>query len=130
MFRRVIAVLAGYLVFAVPAALLFALTRQDPLLAPSVEFAVVSTVYGMAFAFLGGWIAAKFGGTGEMRNSVLVGIVILLIAVISLLVQIGKGSIWSQLATIVLIAPSAVVGGWVRHRSVRARDKSASHPDQ
>jgi len=52
--KTTLAVVAGCLVFAMPAALLFALSGEDPHVTPTIGFAIVSTLYGMAFAFLAG----------------------------------------------------------------------------
>ncbi len=117
MVRKVVATFVGYLFFAVPAALLFALSGQDPHLVPSAWFAIVSTLYGMLFASLGGWVAATICRKDELKVGLYVAVVIGLVALFSLLVQWGKGSAWSQVVAFVLIAPSALVGSWIRHRS-------------
>ena len=58
MMRSVLAVLAGYLTFAVTGGLLFAVTGVDPHASPTPLVAVGTIVYGMVFAALGGWLAA------------------------------------------------------------------------
>ena len=49
--RTVIAVIAGYVIFAASAVLLFNLTGHDPHAVASGQFMMVSIVYGMAFDF-------------------------------------------------------------------------------
>ena len=117
MMRRVAVVITGYLVFTLSAALLFAMSGQDPHLVPSLGFAIVSILYGMAFAFIGGWLAALLGRKDELTHAVFVAALIFLIALISLLLQVGHGSMWSQLAAIFLMSPSAIFGGWARRHS-------------
>jgi len=53
------AVLAGYLTFGISAALLFGLTGVDPNAAAPMSFMVLTALYGIAFAILGGYLAAK-----------------------------------------------------------------------
>ena len=117
MLKSIAAVLLGYLVFAVPAGLLFIVSGQDPHLEPTLAFEVGSVVYGMVFAFIGGWISGIIANRNEVRHAIGVGVIILILAVISIVVQIGKGSMWSQLSTIFLMVPSAVFGGYVRQRT-------------
>jgi fructose-specific phosphotransferase system IIC component len=108
--------MTGYLIFAVSAALLFQFTQQDPHASPSAAFAVGSVLWGMLFAASGGFTAAKIARRPSLLPGFLVGGLIATGAIASLLLQGGQGSIWSQLAAVLLMAPAAVAGNWIRRR--------------
>jgi len=128
MLKSIGAVLAGYLIFAVPAALLFVLSGRDPHAVPTLSFAVGSVVYGMAFAFSGGWSAGTIAHRNELGHAIGVASVILSLAVLSTLLQRGHGSVWTQLSTVIFMVPSAVLGGFVRKRTKKS-DSLAMHPN-
>jgi hypothetical protein len=87
--RLVLAVVTGYLVFAVSGAALFQLTQQDRHAEPGLKFAILSVVWGVLFAGFGGFVAAR----GAKCNA-----------------------IWEHLAAMLLMAPSACAGGLIKPR--------------
>ncbi len=112
--RHVVAVLAGYLVFALLAAALFALSHRDPHAAPDARFLVFSIAYGILSAVLAGYVAGAIGRTDPMSHARTVALAIAAVAIVSLLARPAGASIWSQAAAIFLFAPSAIAGGWLR----------------
>jgi hypothetical protein len=52
----------------------------------------------------------------ELQHAIGVAAIILILALISLAIQYGHGSVWSQLATVIFMVPSAVIGGMVRRK--------------
>jgi len=123
--RSIAAVLAGYLVFAVSAYLLFVLFDQPPHEAAPFWFMVTAAVIGMFFAFIGGYVAAYLAGRYPRAHGIAVAGVLALGAAVSLVATLGKGAIWSQVAALVLMAPSAVLGGWIRERQLTPPDSAA-----
>ena len=109
--RNVFAVIVGYLVFGATAGLLFAVTRRDPHLDQPAVFVVLSIVYGVFFATAGGFVAARTAPRQPRRNAAFVGVIIAVLALVSLTVNLGRGSLWSEIATLGLMAPAAVLGG-------------------
>ena len=109
--RVVLAVITGYLIFAISSALLFQFSGHDPRVMPGLAFGVFSVAWGMAFAGLGGYLAPRIAKRATWMPGVLVGCVIAVGAIVSLCFEAGKGSIWSQVAAIVLMAPAAGFGG-------------------
>jgi hypothetical protein len=99
--RSVIAVIVGYLIFALSAFAFFQVSGQPPHQAAPVPVMIGSIALGMVFALLGA-----------------VATVLALGAAISLLSTMGKGAVWSQVAALVLMAPCAALGGWLRMRQV------------
>ncbi len=116
MVRSVVGVVVGYLVFGASAAMLFALNGQDPNIVPGTGFLAASVVYGVAFAILGGFLAAVIAGRKEVVHAGIVAAIIATIALVSLLAKFGKSSIWSEVSVLVLMAPAALFGGNLRSR--------------
>jgi hypothetical protein len=116
--RSIVAVVVGYMVFAVSAFLVFELFDQPPHEAAPLWFMVTAAVLGMFFAFVGGYVAAFLAGRHPRAHGVAVAALLALGAAFSLVATLGKGAVWSQVAALVLMAPSAVGGGWIRERQV------------
>jgi hypothetical protein len=108
--RSIAGVFVGYAVFAVSAVVLFRAAGRDPHAEQDFLFTTGAIVYGMTFAALGGLIAALVAGRRPVLHAAIVGAVLAVGALVSLLSRPGAGAIWSQLAAIVLMAPSTVVG--------------------
>lgn len=121
--RSVIAVVLGYLVFAIPAFALFRLTGRDPHASSSSEFMLLSTVYGASFAALGGFSAAWLAQRWEIEHALAVSSLISVGGAISLLTQSADEAMWSQLAALLIMAPAAIVGGYIRSRQVASAKK-------
>jgi hypothetical protein len=114
--RVFLAVLIGYAIFTASAVLLFQFTQQDPHATPSSAFATASVIWGMIFAALGGFTAVRIARSTGILPSVLVGTVIAALALAAIAVEAKIGSIWPELATLLLVAPSAAAGGLIRRR--------------
>jgi RsiW-degrading membrane proteinase PrsW (M82 family) len=119
MLRSVGAVIVGYLVFAVSAVTLFAVTGRDAHAEAPVWFMVGSTLYGMLFAFVGGYIAARLAGRSPVGHALAITAIIALGTLVSIFTRPAGGTIWSQLTALFLMAPLATVGGWVASRRKR-----------
>ncbi len=112
--RSVIAVVAGYLVFAVSAGLLFGLSGRNPKVWPGIGFAVFSTLYGMAFAFAAGCIAARLARGNPVHHAAAEAAMIALVAALSMLLQAQGASIWSEVSVLLFMAPAAAASGFSR----------------
>jgi hypothetical protein len=118
MIRSVAAVFVGYLVFALSAFAFFQATGQEPHQVGTMSVMVGSAAFGMAFALLGGYLAAWLAGRQPMKHGIAVAVVLAVGALASLLSTVGKGAVWSQAAALVLMAPSAAFGGWLRAKQL------------
>lgn len=112
--------MAGYLLFAVPAFALFQVSGRDPHQEQDLTFAAFSILWGMAFAFAGGYAAGALAGRRPRLHGGAVALILALGATASMLAQPGKGARWSQAAAVVLMAPAALAGGMVRGRGSAA----------
>lgn len=119
--RSVVAVLLGYMVFAVSALALFRLSGRDPHAAHDVPFMLWSVLYGVLFAALGGFLAAWVAESWEIEHALGVSCLIAVSGAISLLTQSADSAMWTQLAALLIMAPAALAGGYLRSRQVAAR---------
>jgi surface polysaccharide O-acyltransferase-like enzyme len=114
--RTVLGVVLGYLLFSLSAVLLFQLTKREPHAAASLGFAFVATFYGIAFAFLGGYLAARLARRPDLLAATLVAALIALGATISLVATWRQAAHWSQWTAIFFMAPAAALGGRIAKR--------------
>jgi hypothetical protein len=118
--RTLGAVIGGYLIFALSAVALFQLSGRDPHTPQPLWFIVASVTYGMVFAAVGGFVAARLAPTRSPLHAGTVAGVLALGASVSLVASPGAGATWSQWAALALMAPSAYFGGHLATRSQRA----------
>ena len=118
MVRSILAVVVGYFVFALSAFAFFKISGQPPHQAAPMPIMIGSIALGMVSALFGGYVAAWLGRRRPLAHGGAVAAFLALGATVSLLGTLGKGAIWSQVAALVLMAPCAVMGGWLRLRQV------------
>lgn len=114
--RSTVSVLAGYMLFAVSAFLLVKIFKQSPHQVAPIWFMVFATAVGMVGAGLGGYVAGALAGSHPLGHAIGVAAVLMVRATASLISTLGRGAIWSQVAALALMAPSAILGGWIRNR--------------
>ena len=117
--RSIGAVVFGYLLFAFSAFAFFRISGQPPHQTAPPALMFGSIAVGVIAAFLGGYAAAWLAARRPLAHGVAVALVMAWGATVSLLSTLGHGAIWSQLAALLLMAPSAFFGGWVRARQLR-----------
>ena len=115
--RSIASVLLGYIVFAVSAFSYFKIVKQAPHEAAPLSIMLGSIAIGIVAAYLGGYLAALLAGRRPLTHGIAVACILALGAAASLASTLGHGgAIWSQVAALVLMAPSAAAGGWFRSR--------------
>lgn len=112
--KSIVAVVLGYSTFAVLAFAFFRLSGQAPHRPAPMLVMFGSILVGAAGALLGGYLAASIAGRRPLAHGVAVAVVLAAGATVSLVSTIGHGSVWSQIAALVLMAPCAIAGGWFR----------------
>ncbi len=120
--RSILAVLAGYALFAASAVVLFRISGQDPHSSDSVGFMIVSFGYGFFFATLAGFVAALIAGRYEIEHSLAVAALIAAAGAASLLMRSSLGVVWIQLAALLVMAPASMAGGYLRMRLARGSE--------
>src|SRR5215472_4900681 len=118
--RTVLAVVAGYLIFAGSAVLLFHLTNVDPHSPAALSFKTFTIAYGLAFAFLSGFVAGNIAWRTDLVCGIALALVIAVGATISMLARPGAGALWTQSAALLLFAPASLAGDWIGRRTRRA----------
>src|ERR1043166_6640537 len=107
--RNILAVILGYAVFVVSAALLFQLSGIDPHAEPATGFIVLSIIYGILFSFLGGLLTQLISRSGKLGINYVLAASIAGFAAYSLFKTTGNH--YSQYAAIFLFAPASILGG-------------------
>lgn len=120
--KSILSVVAGYFIFALPSFAFFKISGQAPHQTAPLPFMVASMVFGAAFALFGGYVAAWLAPRAPLAHGIAVAVILAAGATGSLLSTLGKGLIWSQVAALALMTPCAVLGGWLRARTVSRRD--------
>ncbi|MEO8672188.1 MAG: hypothetical protein ABI411_12800 [Tahibacter sp.] len=115
----VVSVLIGYAIFASSVLVFFHIVGQPPHQDAPLGVALASVLVGIIAAFLGGYAAGGLAGRRPLAHAVAVAAVLSAGAIASLISTLGHGSIWTQLAALLLMAPSAVCGGWLCARMNR-----------
>ena len=115
--RSIGSVLAGYVIFAVSSFAIFRIAARAPHAAAPAWFMVLSTVLGIVFALIGGYVAGWLARRRSFAHGAAVGVLIALGAAMSLWMTLGHGAVWTQVAALVCMAPAAAVGGRMRARA-------------
>jgi hypothetical protein len=118
MLRSIGAVAAGYLVFGGSAALLFQLSGQQPHAPSTAAFKIGSVIWGAVFALIAGFLTAHIAGRKPSTHAAIVAALIAAGALVSLIFSPGGTARWSQLAALLVMAPSAWLGGALAKRDV------------
>ena len=114
--RTFLAVVTGYFIFAASAVLLFHLTNVDPHSPAALGFKALTMAYGLAFAYLAGFVAGRIARRADLVCGIAVALVIALGATISMIARPGAGALWTQTAALLLFAPASLAGDWTRRR--------------
>jgi peptidoglycan/LPS O-acetylase OafA/YrhL len=118
-------VLAGYLMFAASSAAFLLISGRTPEANPTLIFMTISIAYGIAAGIVAGWVTGRLVGRAETAHGILLAGVIAIAALATYLYefQFGSGFKWSQMLTMFVFAPMAVVGGVLRE-SQRGRARA------
>jgi hypothetical protein len=111
--RSIFAVFAGYLIFALPSVAFFRFTGQDPHAGATPTFMMGAFAWGIVCSVAAGWTAAKIAQRRETLHGALVAGVIAIFALASMYLS-RQGAWWTQIAAMLVFAPFAILGGFVR----------------
>ena len=109
MIRKVLSVLAGYLIFVATSLALFKLSGQSPHSDPTILFAILTAAYGVIFSFFAGLIAQLIAKTKDLKINYILALIIEGFATFSFFKS--DGNHWTQLLAIFIFAPVSVLGG-------------------
>ncbi len=114
--RSVLAVIAGYLIFAVCSFALFRVSGRDPHADASLQFKLVTILCGMVFAFVGGYVTSRLAPRKPVAHGVALAVLMALFAAISMFTMPVGGNSWTQVSAIFLMAPAAIIGSALARR--------------
>jgi hypothetical protein len=123
--RHFVGVIAGYLFFGLASAALLGASGVDPRLSPTFGIALLTIFAGIVFAVAAGFFASIVSPFGS-RAARHLAIVMAVFAAIFAVAEWRTGSVWSQIVTIFVLAPSALIGGINEER----RSRSDSLPNR
>jgi len=109
MIRNVAAILAGYTLFVISSLILFRVAGVDPHRPASMNFQMLTVVYGAVFSFLSGFLVQLIAKIKQIVLNYILALVIAGFAVLSLIK--ADGVYWSQLLAIIIFAPVSFWGG-------------------
>jgi len=110
--RNILAVVVGYLIFAVSAVLLFNLAGIDPHAETGTGTKVTVIVFGCVFAFVGGYAAKLIAATSTLKINFVLAVLMAVFATFSFFKSPGEH--YTQIAAIFLFAPVSIIGGIMR----------------
>jgi len=114
--RTAIGVIAGYIFFALGAVVIFAVSGRDPHASAELGFMIASTIGGMVSALIAGLMASAIARRRDGRPALILAGLIALVALISMFTMRAGGDRWTTIATLLFMAPCAVVGGIIYDR--------------
>ena len=111
--RTAIGVIAGYVLFAFSAALLYAVAGVQPDAAQTGSFLLLRVAFGVAVAAGAGILAGRVARERHRLAALSLALVIAAGAVVTLMERPDITTLWIQLAAVLLMAPAAVAGDWL-----------------
>ncbi len=114
MIRKILSILVGYILFVVTSILLFKISGQDPHQPSTLNFQLLTALYGALFSFLSGLVVPVIARTKTINLNYILAFIIAGFASFSLIKS--EGSHWSQLFAILIFAPASIFGGLFYNR--------------
>lgn len=107
--RNIAAVIVGYLIFAVPAVLLFDLSGIDPHAETGLMIKFGVFIFGCVFSFIGGYAAKLIAATNSVTVNIVLAVLMAAFAAFSFFKSPGEH--YTQIGAIFLFAPASLLGG-------------------
>ena len=122
MLRSIISIIAGFILWYVLIVILWVLFGYSVQNKPPEGFLIFSLLIEIIFAVGAGYVTALIANKGkEQLHGFILGIVFAVLGMVDVIVCLVKeiqDPLWIPISTIVIIAPCAVLGGWLRSKRV------------
>ena len=121
MLRSIVSIVVGFIVWYASVVILWILFGYNAGNMPSSDFLMFSVVVEALFAVGVGYLTALIAKKKEHIHGIILGIVFAVYGIVDLIIYFLKDfemPFWVPVTTIVIIAPCAVLGGWLRSRRV------------
>jgi len=114
--RSILAVILGYLVVAIATMVTFAIAFPNPDSAqlPSISLMLFLLGAGVLYTIIGGYVTAFIARKAEIKHTLALGSLMVILGIISMIATFGKEPLWFQLVLIITPIPSALAGGYLR----------------
>ena len=112
----ILGIVLGDVIFVDGSALLLYATKMDPHALAPTRFIVLISLEGIVMALAGGFVVGWIGRRTDLVCGIILAVIIAGGAIASMIGKLGAGAIWPQIATLLLMAPSALAGDWLRLR--------------
>lgn len=105
-----------FFLFSVIGAVLLSSLGRDPDelndFAETATFIAVSSLVGLLFSALGGYVSARISGRAEIRNALATGVLSVLVGIVFFAGFPASPRSWFDLLSLILIIPFALLGGY------------------
>jgi hypothetical protein len=81
-----------------------------------VSFGVVNLIYGTLYAVFGGYVCAVIAKQNRMKHGLALAGLVFLLSLVSVYIDRGQQPVWYQVMLVILGAPGAAAGAWIRAR--------------
>jgi len=115
MLKKIISVIVGYAIFVVSSLALFQLSGQNAHAEATLNFQLITLVYGAFFSFLSGLVVQLIAKPKNLYLNYILAFILAGFATFSLFK--AEGNHWTQLMAIVIFAPTSILGGLYYLRS-------------
>ena len=116
MLRKIVSVIAGYMVFAISSVLLFNLTHHHPHQDAPLNFKLVTTAYGVFFSIIAGLVVQLIAKQKNLTLNYILAAIMFALAGISM--TLSGGSHWTQIFAMFIFAPVSILGGYIKNEGV------------
>lgn len=123
MLRSIAAVIVGYFAMGIPILLTTAvhmisvfgkLPERGAHMNLSLSFGIVSLVYSTVYAVFGGYVCAAIARQNRLKHGLVLAGLVFVLSLISVYIDRGQQPVWYQTMLVLLGAPAAALGAWIR----------------
>lgn len=115
MLRKILSVIAGYMVFAISSVLLFNLTHHHPHQDAPLKFKLITIAYGVFFSIIAGLVVQLIAKQKTLVLNYILAALMFGLAGISM--ALSAGSHWTQSFAMFIFAPISILGGYLKIKS-------------
>ena len=109
MLRNIVSVITGYAIFVVTSLAFFKFTGQNPHVAPTTMFLILTILYGAFFSFIAGLVAQLIASKKNINVNIFLALIIAGFATFSFFKS--EGEHWTQIIAIFIFAPISFITG-------------------
>ena len=118
MLRSILAIIVGYLTFAIPIRILFliwfGMPDSDNMPTPSMGFMPFSIVFGFIFTIAAGYVTALIATRLEIKHVYFLAGVLILLAIVNMITAAGNEPFWYQIVNLITGVAGVLLGGSIR----------------